>query len=177
MITVVLLFIGGTIAIGAAENNPALIAVRSLLDESKIATLKGERVCNDRLLKVLYWLHEARTRGEDLGQMLDVTLVDHSRPQMTKDAILRNVKICDGLGIFTPSNLDGMRRGKSPIITWGPYAGEIVEIDHILPFAKFPQYDREFWNLEIMPQTLNRRKGDTVGQRQIELLRRAMSRK
>jgi hypothetical protein len=95
---------------------------------------------------------------------------------MVKESLERNVKICDGLGIFTPPNLDGMRRGKSPVVMRGPYAGEIVEIDHILPFAKFPQYDREFWNLEVMPQTLNRRKGDTVGQRQIELLRRATSR-
>ena len=176
MIAVVLLFIGATIAAGAAENNPALLAVRSLLDESKIATLKGDRVCNDRLLKALYWLHEADTQGQDLGRLLDTALATHSRPQMTKEALLRNVKICEGLGIFTPLNLEGMRRGNSPTVSRGPYAGEPAEIDHILPFAKFPQYDREFWNLELMPRTLNRRKGDTVGQRQIELLRSAMSR-
>ena len=51
-------------------------------------------------------------------------------------------------------------------------AGEIAEVDHILPVAKFPQYGKEFWNLELMPQSLNRRKGDTVGQRQMDLLRR-----
>ncbi|MBK8037762.1 MAG: hypothetical protein IPK22_11590 [Verrucomicrobiaceae bacterium] len=51
-------------------------------------------------------------------------------------------------------------------------AGEITEVDHILPVAKFPQYGKEFWNLELMPQSLNRRKSDTVGQRQLDLLRR-----
>ncbi len=51
-------------------------------------------------------------------------------------------------------------------------AGEITEVDHILPVTKFPQYGKEFWNLELMPQSLNRRKGDTVGQRQMDLLRR-----
>lgn len=65
-----------------------------------------------------------------------------------------------------------MKRGKSPIVTTGPYAGEIAEVDHILPVAKFPQYGKEFWNLELMPQSLNRRKSDTMGQRQLDLLRR-----
>jgi hypothetical protein len=55
---------------------------------------------------------------------------------------------------------------------FGPYAGEIAEVDHILPVAKFPNYGKEFWNLELMPQSLNRRKGDTVGQRQMDLLNR-----
>lgn len=64
-----------------------------------------------------------------------------------------------------------MKRGKSPIVTTGPYAGEIAEVDHILPVAKFPQYGKEFWNLELMPQSLNRRKSDTVGQRQLDLFR------
>jgi hypothetical protein len=36
----------------------------------------------------------------------------------------------------------------------------------------FPQYERGFWNLGLMSQSLNRRKGDTVGQRQMDLLRK-----
>ena len=85
--------------------------------------------------------------------------------------------ICDGLCLHTLANLDGTRGGKSPLVTKGPYAGEIAEVDHILPVAKFPEFEREFWNLEMMPCMLNRRKGDTVGQRQIERLRWARSRK
>ena len=65
-----------------------------------------------------------------------------------------------------------MKRGKSPIISFGPYAGDIAEVDHILPVAKFPEHAKAFWNLELMPKSVNRRKGDTVGQRQLDLLRR-----
>jgi hypothetical protein len=91
---------------------------------------------------------------------------------MVKESLLRNLLIANRLGLLTPANLDALKRGKSPTVTFGPYAGEIAEVDHILPIAKFPQYGKEFWNLELMPQSLNRRKGDAVGQRQLDLLRR-----
>jgi hypothetical protein len=94
------------------------------------------------------------------------------RRDMVKESLLRNLLIANRLGLLTPANLDAMKRGKSPTVTLGPYAGEITEVDHILPVAKFPQYGKEFWNLELMPQSLNRRKGDTVGQRQMDMLRR-----
>jgi hypothetical protein len=91
---------------------------------------------------------------------------------MVKESLLRNLLISSRLGLLGPMNLAAMKRGKSPIVTVGPYSGEIAEVDHVLPVAKFPQYSKEFWNLELMPQTLNRRKGDSVGHRQLDLLRR-----
>jgi hypothetical protein len=91
---------------------------------------------------------------------------------MVKKSLLRNLVIAFRLGLLTPQNLAAMKRGKSPTVTFSPYAGEIAEVDHILPVAKFPNYGKEFWNLELMPQSLNRRKGDTVGQRQMDLLNR-----
>jgi hypothetical protein len=156
----------------AQAQDAGMVAIRSLTDPAKIATLKDPHACNDRLLKVVYWLNQAQQVGRDPQVILDASLVQQPRIGMLKESLLRNLLIANRLGLLTPANLDAMKRGKSPTVTLGPYAGEIAEVDHILPFAKFPQYGKEFWNLELMPQTLNRRKSDKVGQRQMDLLRK-----
>lgn len=165
-----LLLVLSAIALSAAEDSPVSI-IRALTDEARIATLKSERACNDRLLKILYWMHSSKVMDSELDVTLDAALNGHSRPKMTKEALLRNYRICEALGLLTNDNLDLMRRGKSPSIMRGPYEGEPAEVDHILPLSVFPQFAREFWNLELMPRTLNRRKGSTVGDRQRALLR------
>lgn len=151
---------------------PAVVAIRSLTDPVRISTLRDPRACNDRLLKCLYWLSSAQTSGQAPAAVLEDSLAPQARREMVKDALLRNLVIAGRLGLLTPDNLEFMRRGKSPVIRTGPYTGEIAEVDHILPVAKFPQFSRSFWNLELMPKTLNRKKGDTVGQRQLDLLKR-----
>jgi hypothetical protein len=156
----------------AQAQDPAVIAIRALTDPAKIATLKDPRASNDRLLKVVYWLHQAQQAGQNLQAILDASLVPQPRRVMVKESLLRNLVIAFRLGLLTPQNLDAMKRGKSPTVTFGPYAGEIAEVDHILPVAKYPEFAKDFWNLELMPKTLNRRKGDTVGQRQMDLLNR-----
>ena len=153
-------------------SDAAVAAIRSLTDPAKIATLKDPRACNDRLLKVVAWLHEAQANGAVPDRVVEAALVPQPHREMVKESLLRNLLISSRLGLLGPMNLAAMKRGKSPIVTVGPYSGEIAEVDHILPVAKFPQYSKEFWNLELMPQTLNRRKGDTVGQRQLDLFRR-----
>jgi hypothetical protein len=62
-----------------------------------------------------------------------------------------------------------LRRGKAPTITRGPYAGEKLTVDHIIPRAVAPTLDKVLTNLELMPHSLNIRKGAKVGQRQIDL--------
>ncbi len=104
--------------------------------------------------------------------VLEASLVPQLRRELVKDTLLRNLVISERLGLLTPENLAAMKRGNSPMVTQGPYAGEIAEVDHILPVAKFPEHAKQFWNLELMPKTLNRKKGDKVGQRQLDLLRR-----
>lgn len=165
------LIVLGSLPAYAEEN--AVVAIRSLTDPVRISTLKDPRACNDRLLKCLYWLASAQTNGQDPAAILEASLAPQVRREMVKEGILRNLVIAGRLGLLTPDNLAALRRGQSPVVKTGPYAGEIAEVDHILPVAKFPQFARSFWNLELMPQTLNRKKGDTVGQRQLDLLKRA----
>jgi hypothetical protein len=44
-----------------------------------------------------------------------------------------------------------LRKGNAPTITKGPYAGEIVTGDHIIPRSVCPELDNALFNLEFMP--------------------------
>jgi hypothetical protein len=58
----------------------------------------------------------------------------------------------------------------SPTITLGPYTGDELSVDHIIPFAVAPQLDHVIANLELMPLRMNIGKRDKMGQRQLDLL-------
>ena len=60
----------------------------------------------------------------------------------------------------------------APTITRGPYAGEIVTGDHIIPRSVCPELDNKIYDLEMMPLTLNQRKSAKIGTRQIDLAKR-----
>ena len=92
--------------------------------------------------------------------------------RLTFAAMLRNLTIAERLGCLTLEGLHDMRRGQSPTITKGPYAGDQLSGDHIIPFSVHPEYDHVIANLELMPLLLNIAKRDTMGQRQLDLLRR-----
>ena len=63
-----------------------------------------------------------------------------------------------------------MRRGRPPTVTRGPYTGDELSVDHIIPFAVMPQLDHVIANLELMPLRMNRSKGDKMGERQKSLM-------
>ena len=155
----------------------AVSAVASLIDPAKLSTLKGERAANQRVLKCVYWLHEARSRGLAparviaRAQALDSSGAEPRAP-LVQAALLRNLEIADRLGCLTPENLDRLRHGRSPVIERGPYRGEPAEVDHIVPVAVEPALAKEMANLELMPRTLNRRKGATMGARQRDYLKK-----
>ena len=62
-----------------------------------------------------------------------------------------------------------MKRGRSPTVRKGSYDGDIVSVDHIVPRSIAPELDNVIANLEVMPLKLNMRKGDKVGDRQMDL--------
>jgi hypothetical protein len=145
----------------------------SLTDPVKLDSLKGERAGNPRLRKICYWLHEAADPAEAIkrAQMLNGSY-GSPRGQETATAMLRNVDILERLGCFTEEGLAKLRRGNAPTIMKGPYAGELAEVDHIIPRSVCPELDNKLFNLEFMPETLNRRKSDKVGDRQRQLARK-----
>jgi hypothetical protein len=168
----------GLVVIGRAPAaDTAVVAVASLTDPAKLATLHGERAANPRVLKCVYWLNDARARGLKPATVInDAQKLNLSagqlRAPLVEAALLRNLDIAGKLGCLTPENLLRMRHGTSPVISRGPYAGEPAEVDHIVPIAVEPALGKEIANLELMPRTLNRRKGASMGARQRDYLER-----
>lgn len=154
-------------------------AIASQSDPAKLATL-GSRQANPRLKRILYYLAQARAAGADPGNVLDqAQRVNGSfgtpRAPLVKASLLRNLKICDGLRMLTPENLEKLKRGNAPVVMRGPYTGQIAEVDHIVPLAQAHELGNELANLEMLPAALNRAKSDKVGERQMALARRFRS--
>lgn len=150
----------------------AVLAIRSLSDPAKLATL-DKRGANPRVNKLVYWLEAARQKGLGPERAIEFaqTLngVSGVPAELRREALLRNLLIAERLGLLTSENLARLRRGHAPTITIGPYAGEPTEVDHIVPVSLAPEVGNELANLELLPQTVNRRKSDRVGERQLSL--------
>lgn len=150
--------------------------IASLIAPAKLATL-GERGANPRVQKAVYWLATARRDGEKPEAVLDraVTLAGYTNPasaRLTKDALLRNLDIADKLGCLDAGGLAEMRRGKAPTVMKGPYKGDQLSVDHIIPRAVVPELDNVIANLELMPLRMNERKNAKVGDRQQALAKK-----
>ncbi len=145
-------------------------AVTSLSDPAKLATL-GERGANSRLNKLVYWLDQSEHHGLSAAKTIDIAQwfngTERRRAALVKDSLLQNLKLAHGLGLLATANLEHLRRGHAATVTRGPYAGESVEIDHIVPYSLAPEVGNELANLEMLPRTLNRRKSNRVGERQL----------
>jgi hypothetical protein len=62
-----------------------------------------------------------------------------------------------------------MRHGMAATVTIGPYAGDQLSVDHIIPRAVVPELDNVIANLELMPLRMNARKNSHMRQRQRDL--------
>ena len=154
---------------------PAIVA--PLIDPVKLDTLKGKRAATPRLRKACYWLEMAKRDGNDLEIVLDESHAltgPHKAERMKaqKDSLIRNVTILERLGCLDEEGMIKLRKGNAPTITKGPYAGEIVTGDHIIPRSVTPELDNTLFNLEMMPLTLNQRKAAKVTARQLDLAKR-----
>ncbi|MDB4506607.1 hypothetical protein N9055_00110 [Akkermansiaceae bacterium] len=148
-----------------------------LIDPAKLDTLKGKRAATPRLRKACYWLQIAHTNGFDIGEIIDQAHaqtgpLEPNRAKVQRDSLIRNRVILERLGCIDEVGLAKLRKGNAPTITKGPYAGEIVTGDHIIPRSVCPELDNKLYNLEMMPLTLNQRKSAKIGQRQIDLAKR-----
>ncbi len=149
-------------------------ALTSLCDPAKIATLQSERGANPRIRKIAYWLEIGRREGRapesEMAAAMDAIGCGGTlKGQLTAAAMARNRTIAERLGCLDAEGMELLRRGKAPTTTRGPYAGEKLTVDHIIPRAVAPTLDKVLANLELMPHSLNIRKGAKVGQRQIDL--------
>ncbi|MDB4600743.1 hypothetical protein OAG97_03370 [Akkermansiaceae bacterium] len=148
-----------------------------LIDPAKLDTLKGKRAATPRLRKACYWLQMAHTAGFDIGEIIDQAHAqtgphEPKRAKAQRESLIRNRLILERLGCVDEAGMIKLRKGNAPTITKGPYAGEIVTGDHIIPRSVCPELDNALYNLEMMPLTLNQKKSAKIGQRQIDLARR-----
>jgi hypothetical protein len=149
--------------------------VAALIDPAKLATL-SPRGANPRVQKYVAQLEEARLAGQNPAQVavegVALTGMTGEAARLTAEAMLRNLTIAHRLGCLGPAGLHDMRRGQSPTITLGPYAGDQLSVDHVIPFSVAPALDKVIANLELMPLRLNMGKKDTMGERQRALAER-----
>lgn len=137
--------------------------LHSLFDPAKLATLKP-RSASDRIDKAMYWLRQAPDPAAVMAAVVDrYGWTGTAKGELLVQAVLRNLAILEELGCLTPENLELLRRGRAPMITKGPYAGEIVELDHIVPVAHAPHWSNVIANHQYLPKSLNRQKSDRMG--------------
>ena len=118
----------------------AVVALSNLTDPDKLATL-GERGANSRLNKIVFWLDTANNRGMGVESAVNWAQILNGsrepRASLVQSSLSRNFKIATELGLLTTENLERLKRGN------------------------------ELANLEMMPKTLNRKKSNRVGERQL----------
>jgi hypothetical protein len=125
--------------------------IASLIDPAKLATL-GKRGANPRVQKAVYWLASARKHGQQPSNVLDqaVALAGYKNSdaaKLTRDALLRNLDIAGKLGSLNDEGLAEMRQGKAATVMTGPYKGDQLSVDHIVPRAVVPELDNVIANL------------------------------
>ena len=143
--------------------------ISPLIDPAKLSTL-GKRGANPRVRKYVYWLGVARQNKTDPRQVATQAVRDAGyegeAATLTLNAMLRNLDIATQLGCFDTEGMEELRKGNAPAIRKGPYAGQELSTDHIIPFAVCPELDCTIANLELLPLTMNGKKRATIGQRQ-----------
>ncbi|MDA7921301.1 hypothetical protein N9B73_06045 [Verrucomicrobiales bacterium] len=147
-----------------------IVAYRDIYESGR------SREANDLLLRAVALLIKAENEGGDPREILRVAERINNTPvnysDLLTDSMLRNIKIARELKLDTPANLELMSEGKSPIVGSGPYTGEKIEVDHIVPRSLAPDLDNLLINLEMMPMTLNRRKSNKVTERAAAMAKR-----
>ena len=149
-----------------------------LIDPAKLATL-GTRGANSRVQKAVYWLSTAASNKAAPAGVVDTALktvgMKGEAAVLTKQALLRNLDIATKLGCLDAEGLAAMRKGNAPTVRRGPYAGDKLSVDHIIPRAVCPELDNVIANLELMPLRMNESKNDKIGARQLALAKKLHS--
>lgn len=144
--------------------------IAALINPAKLATLKS-RGANPRILKLTAILYVAKTAGKNPEEITRQAVArigwgGTDKGRLTAAAIIHNLTIAEELGSTTDEDIADMRRGRSPTVRKGPYTGDILSVDHIIPVAAAPELSNTIANLELMPLRLNQAKNDRISDRQ-----------
>jgi hypothetical protein len=167
-----LLLLAVGLSVSAANTASFAQRIAPLIDPAKLATL-GERGANPRVQKYVAQLAGARQVGivvsNAVSHAVALAGMKGEAAKLTAEAMLRNLTIAERLGCLDKAGLSDMQRGRAPTIQRGPYAGDKLSVDHIIPRAVCPELDKVIANLELMPLRMNESKNAKVGERQIAL--------
>lgn len=123
-----------------------------LIHPAKLATLKT-RGANPRIQKAVAIIEEANLAGCSIAVVVSNAVAragyTNTLATLTRESLSRNHTIAGRLGVLTRAGLADMRLGKSPTIARGPYAGDELSVDHIVPRAVAPELDNVIANLGI----------------------------
>ena len=147
--------------------------IASLIAPTKLATL-GKRGANPRIQKAVAQLEMAKRDGQSIEKVAAKAAgiagyTNALAAKLTAESLVRNHDIASKLGCLDEAGLAEMRQGKSAAIQRGPYRGQELSVDHIIPRAVVPELDNVIANLELMPLKMNQSKNDKVGSRQKSL--------
>ena len=162
---------------GLASADTIREALVSICDPAKIATISAERGANPRVRKICYWLEMARKAGREPSiemreVMSAVGWAGTAKGDLTADAMTRNRVIAERLGCLDEVGMTTLRSGKAAVIRNGPYAGDKLSVDHIIPRAVCAELDTTLANLELMPMRMNSSKSDSIGERQVDMAKK-----
>jgi hypothetical protein len=150
--------------------------IKSLIEPANLATL-GDRGANQRVQKITAILWRAKQENQDPEKVANeaVELIGWGgteKGRLTAAAMVRNLTIVERLGATLPEDIEEMARGRAADVRKGPYTGQVISVDHIIPRSVAPELDNVIANLELMPLSINQKKGDKVTQRQADLARK-----
>jgi hypothetical protein len=167
--------VGVAVAGLAGDLESFAINISSLVDPAKLATLDA-RGANPRVEKYVALLAEAKADGvapkKVAAKAVALVGMKGKAGKSTAEAMVRNLVIAERLGCLDPDGLREMHRGLAPTVHRGPYRGEKLSVDHIIPRAVVPELDNVIANLELMPLKMNEGKNAKIGARQVDLARK-----
>lgn len=149
--------------------------ISPLIDREKLATLK-ERGANPRVQKYVHWLALADREKVSVERVAEEAVKEAGysgeAARLTKAAMLRNLHIATRLGTVDNEGMSEMRKGNAATIRNGPYKGDQLSVDHIVPRSVCPELDNVIANLEFMAQKQNSKKNAKIGRRQKDVARK-----
>jgi hypothetical protein len=147
------------------QKMPNLEKLANLLNPAKINTLSSQRILNQRLNKVMYWLRQEELAGHNpadaLTRAMKLAGADSKQlPGMLSSKVDYNQlmvnynKLKDGSVFNDVTSMDRIRRGNPPIM-----GGKALEVDHVIPVSKNPAFMNAWGNLSYEYKEMNRAKG------------------
>lgn len=126
-----------------------------------------ERGSNETMRLVNFKIYQAHLDGLDIRKLLDLAQPPSKQPpplaQLNVRRFLSNLELGIQYGIYEgEENLLALAYGRAPTITKGEYAGQRIDVEHIVPKSIAPGLDNILANLMWMPSSLNQSKSNTI---------------